>query len=63
VVHFPVCVCACTNFVMCEFVMCRCFNNCVVVLVICVLVFAVFCTVYTIFLLFNLCILILICFV
>ena len=40
-----------------------CFNNCVGVLVICVLVFTVFGTVYTVFVLFRLCISILICFV
>jgi len=37
------CVCA-------GFVMCRCFDNCVGVLVICVLVLTVFCIVCTVFL-------------
>ena len=52
-------VCVCTGFAMCG-----CFDNCVVVLVICVLVFTVFCIVCTVFVvLFRLCIFILICFV
>jgi len=38
-----VCACAC-------FVMCGCFDNCVGVLVMCVLVFTVFCIVCTVFL-------------
>jgi hypothetical protein len=38
-------VCVCVGFVMCG-----CFENCVVVLVICVLVFNVFCIVCTVFL-------------
>ena len=37
-------VCVCVGFVMCG-----CFHNCVVVLVICVLVFSVFCIVCTVF--------------
>ena len=40
-----VCVCVCVSFVMCW-----CFDNCVGVLLICVLVFPVFCTVCTVFL-------------
>jgi len=40
-----VCVCVCMGFVMCE-----CFDNCVGVLVICVLVLTVFCIVCTGFL-------------
>jgi len=44
--------------------MCGCFDNCVGVLVICVLVFTVFCIVCTVFFVsFRLCIFILICFV
>ena len=39
-------VCVCMGFVMCG-----CFNNCVGVLVICVLVFTVFCIVCTMFML------------
>jgi len=38
-------MCVCVCFVMCVcvgFVMCRCFDNCVGVLVICVLVYTVF---------------------
>ena len=35
---------------MCGFVMCGCFDNCVGVLAICVLVFTVFCTVCNVFL-------------
>jgi len=35
------------------FVMCGCFDNCVSVLVICVIVFNVFCTVCTVFLYFS----------
>jgi hypothetical protein len=38
-------VCVCVGFVMCG-----CFDKCVGVLVICVLVFTVFCIVYTVFL-------------
>ena len=38
-------VCVCVGFVMCG-----CFDNCVGVLVICVLVFTVFCIVCTVFL-------------
>jgi len=41
-------VCVCVGFVMCVcvgFVMCGCFDNCVGVLVICVLAFTVFCIV------------------
>ena len=38
-------VCVCMGFVMCE-----CFDNCVGVLVICILVFTVFCIVCTVFL-------------
>jgi len=37
-------VCVCVGFVMCG-----CFDNCVVVLVICVLVFTVFCIICTVF--------------
>ena len=37
--------CVCVGFLMC-----RCFDNCVVVSVICVLVFTVFCIVCTVFL-------------
>jgi len=47
-------VCVCVGFVMCG-----CFDICVGVLVICVLVFTVFC----VFVLFRLCIYILTCFV
>ena len=39
------CVCVCVGFVMCG-----CFDNCVGILVICVLVFTVFCVVCTVFL-------------
>jgi len=42
---FSVWVCVCVGFLMCG-----CFDNCVGVLVICVLVFTVFCTVCTVFL-------------
>jgi hypothetical protein len=45
------------------FVMCGCFDNCVGVLVICVLVFTVFCIFLTVFVLFRLCKFILIYFV
>ena len=38
-------VCVCVGFVMCG-----CFDNCVGVLIICVLVFSVFCIVCTVFL-------------
>jgi hypothetical protein len=41
--NFWVCVCV-------GFVMCGCFDNCVGVLVICVLVFTVFCIFYAVFL-------------
>ena len=47
-------LCVCVGFVMCG-CMCGCFNNCVGVLVICVLVF-------TVFVLFHLCKFILICY-
>ena len=54
---------SCTVVVLNYFVMCGCFDNCVGVLVICVLVFTVFCNVCTVFfVLFRLCIFI-ICFV
>ena len=48
-------MCVCVGFVMCGcvcrgFVMCGCFDNCVGVLVICVLVFTVFCIVCSVFL-------------
>jgi hypothetical protein len=47
---FNVWVCVCVGFAMCEcvcmvFAMCGCFDNCVGVLVKCVLVFTVFCIV------------------
>ena len=48
-----VCVCGFCNVWVCVcvgFVMCGCFDNCVGVLVICVLVFTVFCIVCTVFL-------------
>ena len=41
---------SCTVVVLTGFVMCGCFDNCVCVLVICVLVFTVFCIVCTVFL-------------
>jgi hypothetical protein len=44
-VGFVMCGCVCMGFVMRE-----CFDNCVGVLVICVLVFTVFCIVCTVFL-------------
>ena len=47
-----VCLCGFCNMWMCVcvgFVMCGCFDNCVDVLVICVLVFTVFCVVCTAF--------------
>ena len=50
-----VCVC------VCGFVMCGCSDNCVAVLVVCVLAFTVFCIVCTVFfVLFRLCMFILI---
>ena len=49
------CVCVMCGCVCVDFVMCACFDNCVGVLVICVLVFTVFCIV-------RLCIFILICY-
>jgi len=46
------------------FVTCGCFDNCVPVLLLCVLVFTVFCIVFTsFFVLFRLCIFVLFCFV
>jgi len=48
-------VCVCMGFVMCGFIsMCGCFDNCMVVFVICVLVLTVFlcCFVYVYLLLF-----------
>jgi len=54
----------CVGFLMCGCVyVCVCFDNCVGVLVICVLVFSVFYIVYCVLVLFRLCIFILICFV
>ena len=50
-------VCVCVGFVMCES-----FDNCVGVLVICVLVFTVLYCLYCVFVLFRLCIFILICY-
>ena len=44
------------------FVICGCTDNCVGVLVICVLVFTAFYIVCTVFVLFHLCIFILICY-
>jgi len=56
-------VCVCVGFVMCVcvfagFVLCGCFDNCVDVLVICVLVFTVFlcCFVYVYLFLFVTCV-------
>jgi hypothetical protein len=43
-------VCVVWVFVRVRFVMCGCFDNCVIVLVICVLVFTVLCIVCTVFL-------------
>jgi hypothetical protein len=51
--YFLRCV-SCTVVVLTCFVMCGCFDNCVSVLVICVLVFTVFCIVCTVFVLFRL---------
>jgi hypothetical protein len=51
------CVCVCMGSVMCG-----CFENCVRVFVIYLLVFIVFCIVYTVFVLFSLCIFIFIFF-
>jgi len=51
-------VCVCVGFVMCG-----CSDNCVGILVICVLVFTVFLFCVLFFVLFRLCIFILICFV
>jgi hypothetical protein len=58
-------VVAVTCFVTCGCVcMCGCSENCMGVLVVCLLVFTTFCIVCTVFfLLFRLCIFILICFV
>ena len=50
-------VCVCVGFVLCG-----CFDNCVGVLVICVLLFTTFLLFVLCFLLFLLCILILICY-
>jgi hypothetical protein len=50
-------ICVCVGFVMCES-----FDNCVGVLVICVLVYTVLYCLYCVFVLFRLCIFILICY-
>ena len=49
-VYLVLCFLTCTVVVLTCFVMCGCFDNCVGVLVICVLVFTMFCIVCTVFL-------------
>jgi len=59
------CMCGFCNVWVCVssgFVMCGCSDNCVGVLVICVLVFTVMYCLYRVVVLFRLCIFILICF-
>ena len=62
-VYLVLCFLTCTVVVLTCFVMCGCFDNCVGVLVICVLVFTVLYCLYCVFVLFRLYIFILICFV
>ena len=60
-----VCTCGLCNVWVCVcvgFVMCGCFDNCVGVLVTCVLVFTVFCIGCSVFVLLRSCIFILICY-